>query len=204
METEIDVDLAPELMADVRMARHRHAVTRIVRHVETRIAGVARKVVAQMDHRSEAILLVARLATGTPAVIADRADLHTWVTVADLQKDVTLNVDRVAATQKVVPQKAATSREEEKDHRLAVAKAAGALGLQCEAVDRRFRVVDRGQADHRGLSVVSHRAADLRSVVADRDDLKWDHHGPEAEVRKVAGHRSVAVDRDVRRWDLRG
>lgn len=206
---EIDVDLAPELMADVRMARHRLAVTRIARHAETRIVailivGVARKVVDQMDHRSEVILIVARLATGTLVVIADRADLQTWVTDADLHKGVTFNVDRVAVPQKVVPQKAAINLGKVKDHRLAAAKEAEALGLQCEAVDRRSLVVDRGQAGHRGLSVVSHRAADLRSVVAVRDDLQWDHHGPEAEVRKVVDHRLVAADRDVHKWGRRG
>ena len=198
---EIDADLAPELMADVRMARHRHAETRIVAIL---IAGVARKVVDQMACRNEAILIAARLATGTPVVIADRVDLHTWVTDADLQKDVTLNSDWLAAIQKVVPRKAASNLVEEKDHRLAVAKVAEVLGLRCEAVDRRSLVVDRGQADHRGLSVVTHRVADLRSVVADRDDLQWGHHGSEVEVRKVVDRRLVAPDRDVHKWGRRG
>lgn len=205
--------LAPELMADVRMARHRLAVTRIVailtdaflkgetrtdhvvrtvRHdlAEIRIVVEARKVADQMDHRSEVMQIVARLVTGAPVVIADLADLRTWDAETDLQK--------------VIPQKVARDLGAVKVLRHAAAKAAGALALQCEAVDRRSLVVDRGRADHRGLSVVTHRAADLRSVVADRDDLQWDHRGSEAEVRKVADRRLVAADRDVHRWDHRG
>ena len=76
MVTESDVDLAPELMADVRMARHRHAVTRIV-VVPT--VEVARKGVDQMVHRSEVVTIdEARRMNGMVVVIADPADLHTW------------------------------------------------------------------------------------------------------------------------------
>lgn len=187
--------LAPELMVDVRMVHHLHAATRIDavpqaetrtahvvrmvhrRHEEIRIVVVARKVADQTARRSEVILIVARLANGTAVAIADRADLRTWITNADLQRGVTLNADLVAATQKVVHQKAATSLAKVEDRQHGAAKAAGTLDLRCKAVDHRSRIADPVLAGLRGLNVVSRLVADHRSVRADPADLKWDHRG---------------------------
>jgi len=180
-------------MADVRMVHHRHAETRIVRHVATQIVailivailivGVARTVADQTARRREEILIAGRLENGaavviaTAVVIGDPADLRTWIATADLQKVVTLSADRIAAMQKAVHQKAAASLAEAKDHRLAAKKVEGALDLRCRVAGRRSQVVDPVQADLRGHSEVSRLVADLRSVVADKADLKWDRRG---------------------------
>ena len=146
-------------------------------HVEILIVVEPRKVADQTVRRREAILTVARLANGTAVAIADRADLRTWITDADLRRAVTRIADQVAATQKVVRQRAATRLAKVEALRHAAARAAETLGRRCKAVDHRSRIADPVQADLRGLSVVSHLAADRRSVKADLADLKWDHHG---------------------------
>lgn len=168
----IDVVLAPELMADAQMARHLHVE---ILTEEILIVVVVRKVADQKARCSEAILIVDLLVNGTAAVIADRADLRTWITDADLQRAVTLSADRIAM-QNVVRQRVATILATE-DVRLAAANAAGALVLRCKAVDRRSPVLDPVQADLRGRSVVSHLVAGLRLVAADQADLKWDRRG---------------------------
>ena len=174
--------LAPELMAAAQMARHLHVeilteeiLTEEILTEEILIVVVVRKVADQKARCSEAILIVDLLVNGTAAVIADRADLRTWITDADLQRAVTLSADRIAM-QNVVRQRVATILATE-DVRLAAANAAGALVLRCKAVDRRSPVVDPVQADLRGHSVVSHLVAGLRLVAADQADLKWDRRG---------------------------
>jgi hypothetical protein len=191
------VVLAPELMADAQMARHLHVeilteeilieeilieeilieeiLIEEILIEEILIVVVVRKVADQKARCSEAILIVDLLVNGTAAVIADRADLRTWITDADLQRAVTLSADRIAM-QNVVRQRVATILATE-DVRLAAANAAGALVLRCKAVDRRSPVVDPVQADLRGHSVVSHLVAGLRLVAADQADLKWDRRG---------------------------
>ncbi len=208
METEIDVVLAPELMAGDRMVHCPHVAPQIARHAETRIVailigGVARKGVVRMVHRSEVMTIdEARRMSGMVVVIEDRADLRTWIATADLRKAETNHAAPARAATAVV-NLAKAKLAMIADLRLAEAMVEEKSDLQREADVLRSLVED--QVALRGLrdEKVAHRLA-----VAHRlgEDLRrWDHRGHNAASHLAVDHRSETVDhQDAHQWDHPG
>ena len=207
------------MMTDAVLAAHIHVAkgheateTAVVPKAETATGHVDRMVHHRNVMTGDAMTTVEVLRTNE--MVADRADLRTWVRAEDLRRAM-LIVDLAVATQNVALLKADTNHAtlarvattvvnptKVADLQPVEARAEEASDLQREADVHRSLVAD--QAGHLGLRdenrahrlAVDHRLAeDLR---------RWDHRGHNAGSHQAVAHLSETAARDVRKWDHHG
>ena len=191
---------------------HEATETAVVPKAETATGHVDRMVHHRNVMTGDAMTTVEVLRTNE--MVADRADLRTWVRAEDLRRAM-LIVDLAVATQNVALLKADTNHAtlarvattvvnptKVADLQPVEARAEEASDLQREADVHRSLVAD--QAGHLGLRdenrahrlAVDHRLAeDLR---------RWDHRGHNAGSHQAVAHLSETAARDVRKWDHHG
>lgn len=192
---------------------HEATETAVVPKAETATGHVDRMVHHRNVMTGDAMTTVEVLRTNE--MVADRADLRTWVRAEDLRRAM-LIVDLAAATQNVVLLKAdtnhatlargataAVSLAKVVDLQLVEVRAVSNLDLRGPEADvHRSLVAD--QAGHPGLrdeNQVHRLAVDHRLAEALR---RWDHRGHNAGSHQAVAHLSETAARDVRKWDHHG